>query len=399
MDGVFSDGSITFIEFFWGIQSFAAEPHKRHFETATGMAAPDYEQVVNALWNRVQTNEESLAEKRQILNECDQLLIDPNFESNPFLVSKVKLIMHKAGKPTDLSALTLEFDRHVVHCPKNVDAVICHAECLLHENKPDDAVLTLELSRQLGVQSADVLCLLSLCYRRKQVKDIAGSVALAKEAIKLDMNNGKAWASLAVAYLALTGVDNIQSSKKAFQCALKHGEDKNADVVFNYGTVSELLLDFMEALRMYEQAMLITQGWQLAVANVQRVQNRLQRVLDRAAAVARVRPKKKAAFVAKITADDEFLVMELPFDSDDVSQIAITFNRGGDILAIGYPKTSRPFFRPEKTLLKILAPAFSALEMNGASIRYCPMDPKTTQIIGGLQPKEIPGVSVTSSLV
>jgi cytochrome c-type biogenesis protein CcmH/NrfG len=205
--------------------------------------------IVDGLWSRVQTNEESATERRQILNECDELFMDPDFESNQFLASKVKLIQHKAGKPTDLAALSAEFEAQVKLDTFNIDLNICLAETRIHQDKAEEALVNLEYVKQEAPPNAEILTLLSLCHRRKKPANVELSLSLAKDAIKLDMNNGKSWANLAATYLMQRGPDNIVQSRKAFLCALKYGQDKNADVLLNTATVHELLLDFMAALR------------------------------------------------------------------------------------------------------------------------------------------------------
>jgi tetratricopeptide (TPR) repeat protein len=360
--------------------------------------APDYAAIVANLWNRVQTNEESSLNRRQILDGCDSLLVDSEFERNEFLVNKVKLIQHKAGKATDLSVLAASFEAQFKRDPTNLDLVICQAECLVHQDKVDEAVTFLETTRSLDVTSPELLCLLSLCYRRKSTKDVNGAVALAKEAIKLDINNGKAWASYAIALLALTGPENVVASKKAFVMALKLGQDKNGDVLLNCGTVNEVLLDFMEALRCYEQALAVTQDWGIARDNCLRIQERLKKVIARVGALEKLRAKRKSALAAKVTAEDEFLLVDFASDPADIGQLAVGLDHEGKAIALGFPKPTRGYLRQEKTLLKVQNPVFSTLEMDGTAVRYLIIDPKTVQIIGGAQPHEVPGVQLTSSL-
>jgi tetratricopeptide (TPR) repeat protein len=359
---------------------------------------PDYAAIVASLWTRVQTNEESSVNRRQILNECDALLVDSDFEQDEFLVNKVRLIQHKAGKTTDLAPLSASFEAQFKRDPTNLDLVICQAECLLHEDKPDDAVTFLETTRSLGVTSPELLCLLSLCYRRKTPKDAPGSVSLAKEALKLDMSNGHSWATLAIALLALGGPENVFASKKAFAMSLKHGQDRNGDVLFNFATVHELLLDFMEALRLYEQALVVTEDWALARAHCMRIQERLRRAVDRATALEKLRAKRKSALVAKIADDNEFLVVDFASDPDDTAQLGVGLNKQAEVLVIGFPKPTRAYLRQEKTILKVANPVFSTLSMEGTTVRYLVIDPATVQILNGAQPREVPGVQLTSSI-
>lgn len=358
----------------------------------------DYKAKVDELWKRVQSNEESQKDKREIKNECDMLLAESAFDSHPFLVSKVKLIMHKAGKETDLAVLATSVEAELKKEPTNVDISLLLAEIRLHEDNPQEAITALEYAMTLG-SNPEVMCLMSLCYRRSKTKDFNKSLAIAKDAIKLDMNNGRSWANLGVAYLTLGGYDNITQSKKAFTFALRNGQDRNADVLLNFGTVNELLLDFMEALKCYEKSMVITEGWLVAADHVRRVQIKLTKTFERIKEIAKMRPKKKEQIKARASADDEYVVVEIPGDMSDPAQIVLCFGKQGQVVAFGITKVMKAYLRPEKTVLKIKVPEFSTLEMEGASVPYHVIESmQQVQIIGGSTPADVPPVSITSSI-
>ena len=363
-------------------------------------AETDYVAKVDELWKRVQTNEESMKEKREILNECDLLMSNDAVTANAFLATKIKLIMHKAGKDIGpLDKIAGELEAEAKKDPNNCDIWICLAEAQLHMDKPEEALSALEFAKSLG-PNPEVLCLMSLCHRRKKNKDVHKSLELATEAIKLDAKNGKSWANMGVAYLSLAGHENIVKSQKAFACAMKFGQSKNADVLINYGTVNELLLDFMGALKCYEQAMIITQGWAVAAEHMARVQTKLAKTAERATAIEKIRPKLKKEIIARAKNDGEYVVVEIPADMDDPAQIALCFDKEGNVVAFGVTKTMKAYFRPEKTVLKFQkAPEFSEIEMNGVKIPYHVIEgPKEVEIIGGTTPADVPPVSVTSSL-
>lgn len=362
-------------------------------------AETDYVAKVDELWKRVQSNEESMKEKREILNECDLLMSNDAVTANPFLATKLKLIMHKAGKDVgSLETIASEFEAEAKKDPNNCDIWICLAETQLHMDKADEALTALEFANKLG-PNPEVLCLMSLCHRRKKNKDVMKSVELATEAIKLDAKNGRSWANMAIAYLSLAGRENILKSKKAFACAMKYGQDKNADILLNYGTVNELLLDFMGALKCYEQAMVITQGWAVAAEHMARVQTKLAKTADRATAIEKIRPKLKDKIISRAKNDGEYVVVEIPADMDDPAQIALCFDRQGKVVAFGVTKTMKAYLRPEKTVLRVKSPEFTEIEMNGVKIPYHVIaEPKDVEIVGSTTPADVPPVSVTSSL-
>jgi predicted Zn-dependent protease len=117
---------------------------------------PDYRAVVANLRSRVQTNKECSLHCRQILDDCDALLVDAEFERDEFLVNKVQLIQRKAGKQTDLNALSVIFESPFKRDPTSLVLVISGAECLLQQDKADEAATYLETTRSLEVPSPDL---------------------------------------------------------------------------------------------------------------------------------------------------------------------------------------------------------------------------------------------------
>ena len=79
---------------------------------------------LDELWNRVQSNEESISIKKQILNECNEIITNTSIKDNRFLLNKLKLIIHKAGKPMNLSLLAEEFEAVAKLEPNNIDVYI-----------------------------------------------------------------------------------------------------------------------------------------------------------------------------------------------------------------------------------------------------------------------------------
>lgn len=363
------------------------------------MSAKEFASKVNNLWDRVQTNEESLSERKAILNECDELMMNPDFQEQTFLVSKVKLIMHKAGKVTDLAALIKEFDAELKLDFDSPDIYVCLAEAHLHKEEVKEALDVLLPSIEKVGEKPEVLNLISLCYRRIQPINPNKSVEIAKKSIALDMSNGKSWSNLGLALLSAGGHENILQASKALKCALKHGQDKNADTLMNLGSVSELLQDFMYAMWCYEEAMKIAQGWRLAENALVKTQELINRVFTRADFVAKLRPTKKNKLVSRIKEANEYIVVEIPADKNDVSQIAICLNQNQEIVTFGITKTRRAYIREEKTVLKIDNASFKELIMGEKRLPYDILDEsRKVKIIGGSTPSDVPGIKVSSTI-
>ena len=361
------------------------------------MTAPSFEARLTELWDRVQSNEESAEAKKQILNESDELLANQDFTANPFFVAKLKLIMFKAGKIIKLDELAQEFDSFAKREP-SIDVLICLAETYLHDQQAEKAISPLEYAQTLG-ENADVLILLSLCYRRMEQKDYKKSLAYAKKAVELNMKYGKAWSNYGIALLSIAGRENIVQASKAFKFAIANGQQNNADVMVNYGTVQELLLNFMESMKCYENAIRIAGNWAVALESLNRIQTRLNNVMTRVDMIHKIRPAKRTKLLQRVTHDDEYLVVETPFPKDDPSQIVLCMNKAGEIFAFGVIKTMRAYLLPEKTVIKIAVPEFSKLEINGKSINYFIIeDQRKAQLIHSATPANVDPVSISSTI-
>ena len=353
--------------------------------------------AIQKLWDRMQSNEDSPAEIKKVIEQIESLMNDEAVKSNAFLLSKLKLILHKAGRECDLKALAAEFDAEAKLDPNNHEIFVCLAETYLHDQKYQEAITPLEYAQTLG-NYADVLRLLSLCYRRIQPPNFQKSLDIAKAALKINMKDGKSWISVALSYLSLGG-ENIKNAQAALKNALKNGEEKNADALLNLGTVEELLMNFNSAMNYYEQAMVITQGWPTASAHLGRLKDRIFKALNRAEFLGHLKPKKKADLLSLIKDADDYLVAEFAGDREDPTQIILCFNKEGNVFAFGIPQTVRPYLKVEKSCLKIPNPEFTELSLDGKSIPFHVIDdPKKLNIIGGLQPHNVQPVSITSSL-
>jgi len=356
----------------------------------------EYTSIVQDLWNRVQSNEETITEKKKILEECEKLLLDDNFKEQRFLVQKVKLIIHKAGKSQDLGVIIANIEAETLKDPSNYDHFVCVAEANLHLGNINAAISALEYAMSIG-EFPDVLSLLSLCHRRKKPGDSEKSLDYARKALKLDMGNGKLWANMAGAYIYASGRQNIVAASKAFRMAIKNGENRNADVLLNLGTVSELLLDFTEALKLYEEAMVITEGWSLATTHLGRLKEIVTKASNRAMIVNQMKAKKKKEFTSKLNEVDEFIVIEVPTDRQEPSQLAICLGKNGESCIIAITQTTRAYIRCEKTILKIRNIQFKPLGVDGVNIPFFPVeDSSQIKIMYGANPSDVPPVSISS---
>ena len=360
----------------------------------------DYVAIVKELWNRVQSNEESPKEKTKIAEETENLLKDEEFLKNQFLVTKVKLIQYKAGKPYNLEDLLKEFTAAAAtkEGMTNVDVYVCMAETYLHDGKPEEARKILEENTQVD-PTPEVYNILSLCYRRRKQPDLDKSLEYANKSVKLDMRNGKSWANLGLAYLARSGRENVIQADKALKMAMRNGEDKNADTVMNLGTVSELLLNFGEAMKYYEQAMVMVDGWTLPAANLGRLQEMIGRAISSGDRVANSR-KIKADLVGKLKEDNEYIVAEVSGLKEDPCQMAICLNRAGEVKYVAITMTVRAYIRVDKTVIRIPHPHFIDLHLKDKSIQYHIVENmKDIEIVsGGARPSEVKPVSISSSL-
>ena len=357
------------------------------------------EERVADLWNRVQTNEESVVDRKSILNECDELNQESTFEADyPFLFQKVRLIQHKAGKPgIPLDILAQKFEEFAKKEP-SVDVWICLAETYLHLGKNDEALPPLQYAQALG-ENIDVLILLSICYRRIAKKDLQKSLEYAKQATKLDMKSDKAWNNLGITFLNLGGHENVIQSMKAFKCALQLSSKKNADTLVNLGAVYELLLNFKEAMNCYQEAIKITEGWKTPIESLERLKNRLKSVVERAEGINKLRTSKKTKLLQRITDDDQYLVVEAPFHIEDPSQIILCINKASEIFAFGIIKTMRAYILPEKTILKMAKPPFENLQIGDKSLKYYIIeDQSKVDILHRATPSQVAPVSITSSI-
>lgn len=351
------------------------------------------ENEVAELWEKVQRSGESPDANAHILEDVDRIL--GTLEGQEcFQVLQLRLIAFKAGRQCDLKQLIADLENEAKRNPTNPSVWICIAEAQLHVGHPDEAIPPLEFALTLG-EDPDVLNLLSLCQRRKTSPNNQESFDLAKRSIKADINNGKSWANLGCAYLGLGGFKNLKQSRKAFLMAMKNGENTNADTVFNLATVTEILLDFVEAEHLYNEAIQLTGGWIQAVQNAERVHTMLQKVQQKVQVIESLKPKKKAEYTKKLQAETDFLIVETPFDKSATAQIVVGINNAGHGVAFGVTQTLRAYVRREKTIFRI-----SKQPVEQGGFPYVIIEtPSDVQILNGATPQEIAGAKVTSSLV
>jgi tetratricopeptide (TPR) repeat protein len=362
--------------------------------------ANDYVAIVSGLWDRVQSNEESVKERVKIIEETENLLKDEKFLENRFLVTKVKLIQYKAGKPYNLEELIKEFtaEAETKEGITNVDLYICMAETYLHDGKPEEARKILEENTQVD-PTPEVYNILSLCYRRRKDVDLAKSLDYANKSVRLDMKNGKSWVNLSLAYLARSGRENVLQAEKALKMALRHGEDKNADTIMNLGTVNELLLKFGEALKYYEQAMVMSDGWALPAENLVRLQDMILKAISFGDLAAKSKKMKKE-WLPRLKEEDEYVVVDTAAQPEDPCQLVVCVNKEAEIKYVAITATVRAYFFFGKTVIKIPKTNFINLEVKDKSIEYHIIENlKDIQIVsGGIKPNEVKPVSISSSL-
>lgn len=358
----------------------------------------DYKSKVADIWNRVQSNEESASQKKKTIEECESLLMDAEFKKNSFLLYKLQLIQYKVGIKVDLPSLIVNLENIALKTDNGVDPFICIAEACLLNNQPEKALENLEYTYSMG-DYPEVLILASLCYRRLKNADLEKSLEIAKKAVKVDMKYGRSWAALGMAYLSFSSRENILAAQKAFNMALKNGEDKNADAYMNLGTICELVVDFPSALKNYEMAAQIADGWQLPVSHVDRLKTMLKKVLTREEELASMSRKRKNELVARTKTENEFVVLEVPCDRDAPSQLVICFDHSGNTRIFGIIQTMRPYLRCEKTVLRLNKVEWREIIVDDKKSQFHIIEHQhDAEIIGGAMPKDVKPVSITSSI-
>lgn len=361
------------------------------------MSTEEYTKITNDLWYRVQTNEESPKEKMEILKKTEELLNDSKFNENLFLVAKVKLIEFKAGKKHDIKKLIEDFHAAARLDMTNSDIYICEAEANLHDGNPAAALECLEGNTAID-PSPEIYSLISLCYRRLQPQNHEKSLEYANKAVKLDMKNGKSWETLALAYLGLSGRDNILQAQKAIKMAIMNGLDKNADTLMNLGTVNELLANYNDALKNYEQAMVIVEGWALPAANLAR----LQEIISRSFSGYDATLSNKKLFnrlKGSLKNENDYLVVQITGGKTDPCPIAICYTITGEVRLIAVPQTIRAYLMCEKTVLTIKDPKWKDLTYKDRTLPYHFVENiRDIGIEHGSTPKDVKPVSISSSL-
>ena len=213
------------------------------------------------------------------------------------------------------------------------------------------------------------------------------------------MKNGKSWSNLGLAYLSKSGRDNIIQAEKALKMAIRNGEDKNADTIMNLGTVSELLLHFADAMKYYDQAMVMGEGWTLPAANLGRVQEMINKAVNIGDRISGSK-KLKNESIAKLRDDNDYIVLDSASLKEDPCQIAACLNKAGEVKYIALTMTARAYIRIGKTVIKIVRPNFIDLKCKGKTIQYHIIENiKDVEIVaGGARPAEVKPVSISSSL-
>lgn len=361
------------------------------------MSSPDYVKTTNELWYHVQTNEESPKAKVEILKKTEELLADPKFNENSFLVAKVKLIEYKAGKNHDIKKLIEDFHAAARLDMTNTDIYICEAEANLHDGNPAAALECLEGNTAID-PNPEIYSLISLSYRRLQPQNHEKSLEYANKAVKLDMKSGKSWENLALAYLGIGGRENIIQAHKAIKMAIMNGLDKNADTLMNQGTINELLANYNEAMKNYEQAMVIVEGWALPAASLARLQEEISRSFSGYDATL-ANKKLFKRLEGSIKSNDEYLVVQITGGKTDPCPLAICYTITGEVRLIAVTQTIRAYLMCEKTVLTIKNPKWVNLTYKDRTLPYHIVE--NIHDIGiehGSTPKQVKPVSINSSL-
>lgn len=354
---------------------------------------------INLLWERVQSNEEKVEERKDIIEKTKELLDSPEIQDNKFFIAKLKLILHKCGGFQNLENLAAELELLAKDEPTNLDIWVCLAETLVHDGKPEKAIEPLEFARSIS-ETPDILNLLSLSYRRKTNPDLMLCIELAKKSLKLDMENGKSWSSLGCAFLSLGKPEDMKQAQKAFKMALNKGESTNADVYINLGTVNELLLNYSDAFKNYEEATKITEGWALAQENLSRMKNLFLTSISRSETLLQMKKTKKDILLKKLTGPNQFLFLESPGDQSSPTSMILCLTHDDKIVPFAVHQSFRTYLRSEKTVISFVPPESTTLTVDGKDFSYSVIPSRNDVTLeGGASPSQFNQVKINSSVV
>ena len=226
-----------------------------------------WETTVDGLWGRV-LSEEDMAKADKIVAEAA--------EGDPLqgldAKSKVRLLIVRARarllKPSYSKEAENDLSKALKLRSTNTLAWVAMSECLWKRDaikEARDALVT--------ALTHDPKCIPALCQQSRILRVYAGkeassneerlqlmeeSVAKAKEAIALDMNDGEAWAALGMALIQLTvsSAMDLTLMRKANQALVQavRRRDFDPDILYNRGVVRRCLGDFSGASEDFQAA-------------------------------------------------------------------------------------------------------------------------------------------------
>lgn len=358
----------------------------------------DYAAKVKELWDIMQTNENFSVDAGKVFEEVEKMEKDEEFLKNSFLVKKLKLIKYKLSQKGDLKELISSLEEEVKRIPDNLDVYVVLAEAYIHNSQVKSALEVLEAANNIK-ETPEVLRLISYCYRSSETKNLGLCLETAKKAVNLDIRDGKSWSSLAFAFLALSGHHNLCEAKKAFELAMKNGQDKNADTVCNYGCVCELLLHFPKAIESYEKAMVMTNGWAVPASNLGRVKQLLKETLQVAESFKKLNANKKGRYISRIQSDDELVIVKCVKYEQSASIFAVCMDKNGETKLLAANSTFYSYVNDGKTIVTLLKPDFVDLTCDGNVIKYSIVVNLTdVKFRGGLKPKMVEPVKISSAI-
>ena len=138
--------------------------------------------------------------------------------------------------------------------------------------------------------------------------NITQSLDIAKDAIKLDLSDGRSWYVLGNAYLALffsrmETAEHVWNAMKAYKRAESDKSQgvNNPDLHQNRATIHEYQEDYAEALEGYMLASVLDPGWATPKDAIEMLKARLIAICDLIATGGRVKAKKITGFTDKLT--------------------------------------------------------------------------------------------------
>eukprot|EP00039_Didymoeca_costata_P020007 m.339700 g.339700 ORF g.339700 m.339700 type:complete len:425 (+) comp18917_c0_seq1:187-1461(+) len=197
--------------------------------------------------------------------------------------------------------------------PQNIDAWNQLGECFWKKGDKDQAhtcfkgALDVQENKESLQSLSMLLRQLDVSSEIERYNNITESLDIAKQALKLDLKDGKSWFILGNAYLALffSRMENVEDVRHALQAYKRAEVDKreavnNPDLHYNRSSVHEYQGDYNLAVEGYVLASLLDPDWQDPKDAIDRIKERSREIVSHIEARGKIKGKKLASHVAAL---------------------------------------------------------------------------------------------------